>query len=290
MANRHWSREEVAATVRFYLDMLELEIHRTPFNKAERNRALREFLDDRSSGAVERKHQNISAVLVAERLPYVDGYKPLGNYQGILAEEVDTQLEQRPELLAALQALVTAEVTDDEAAEALTYDDILRRLVDTPTRPTSTWTDRVREEGNRYARVRKIDYLELEARNRSLGSAGERFVLDFERARLVVAGREDLAHRIEHTSVERGDGAGFDILSYDEGGSGRLIEVKTTRFGGHTPFYVSANEVRVSEQEQQRYHLYRVFRFRERPELFTATGALSDVCELQPSVYRGRVS
>lgn len=290
MANRHWSPEEVAATVRFYLDMLELEIHNEGFNKAERNRNLRALLDDRSHGAVERKHQNISAVLVAARLPYVDGYKPLGNFQGILADEVDAQLEARPELLAALRELVTKEVREEEVAEVPTFDDLLQRLVETPARPASTRTDRVRERGDRYARTRKVDYLELEARNRSLGSAGERFVINFETARLSVAGREDLASRIEHTSEERGDGAGFDILSYDEDGRERLIEVKTTRFGGHTPFYASANEVWVSERERERYHLYRVFRFRERPEVFTAVGALSEVCDLEASMFRGRVS
>lgn len=111
MAGTDRSGAEVAATVRFYLDMLELEIVGARFNKAERNRALRKLLDDRSRGAVERTHQNLSAILIEWGLPYVDGYKPLGNDQALLAEELEIQLHRRVELEENLRALVAAPVT-----------------------------------------------------------------------------------------------------------------------------------------------------------------------------------
>ena len=94
-----------------------------------------------------------------------------------------------------------------------------------------------------------------EARNRSLGAAGEAFVLIYERARLIKLGKEDLAEKIEHTSKDRGDGAGFDILSFEETGAERLIEVKTTKYGRETPFFVSRNELAVSKETEDRYHL-----------------------------------
>jgi hypothetical protein len=130
-----------------------------------------------------------------------------------------------------------------------------------------------------------INYLEREAHNRSLGTAGELFVLSFERARLIAAGNERLAARIEHTSRMQGDGAGFDILSFDETGAERLIEVKTTKYGRETPFFVSRNEVAVSESRSAHYHLYRLFGFRADPKLFTLTGALSSTCRLSATSY-----
>ena len=64
-----WSREEVEAAVTDYFDMLAKELRGEPFNKAEHNRALQRTLDNRSSGSVERKHQNISAVLIEAGYP-----------------------------------------------------------------------------------------------------------------------------------------------------------------------------------------------------------------------------
>ena len=51
------------------------------FVKAERNRALQEQLDGRNRTAIEYKHQNISAVLLAMERPYLNGYVPARNYQ-----------------------------------------------------------------------------------------------------------------------------------------------------------------------------------------------------------------
>lgn len=80
----HWSPEEVEATVSDYLEMLAMELRGQSFNKAEHNRILLNRLNHRSRGAIERKHQNISAVLIDLGYPYIDGYKPLFNYQDLL--------------------------------------------------------------------------------------------------------------------------------------------------------------------------------------------------------------
>jgi hypothetical protein len=131
-----------------------------------------------------------------------------------------------------------------------------------------------------------IDYAAREAANRSLGLKGEQFVLNFEKARLIKVGREKLADRIEHTSVEQGDGVGFDIRSFEESGKDRLIEVKTTRYSRHTPFYMSSNELAVSSAEAQRYYLYRLFRFGREIGLFTLSGRLEGRFAMAPTQYR----
>ena len=76
-----------------------------------------------------------------------------------------------------------------------------------------------------------------------------------------------------------GDGVGFDVLSFDEtDDSEQFIEVKTTGLGKHFPFYVTANEVRCSEDCPERFRLYRVFDFARNPRIYVVGGALSREC------------
>jgi len=69
----------------------------------------------------------------------------------------------------------------------------------------------------------------------------------------------------------------------------RVIEVKTTGLGKHFPFYVSANELRVSQQRARDYHLYRVFNFASAPRMYPLNGALDQVCRLEPPSFVARV-
>jgi hypothetical protein len=130
-----------------------------------------------------------------------------------------------------------------------------------------------------------VNYLEREARNASLGRAGEEFVVSFERARLRGMGLDALAERVEHVAVTVGDGAGFGVRSFDRDGSDRLIEVKTTAYGKQTPFFVSRNEVAFSHEMDDVFRLYRVFGFRRDPRLYSLRGALGRTCHLDPVQY-----
>ena len=136
----------------------------------------------------------------------------------------------------------------------------------------------------------KVNYLEQEARNTTLGRAGEEFVVKFEQARLRSLGQSKLADRIEHVSVSRGDGDGFDILSFEQTGTERIIEVKTTKYGRETPFFVTRREVEASHHFLSNYHLYRVFQFREDARLYTLKGAIPDICDLEPTSYIAHVA
>ena len=134
-------------------------------------------------------------------------------------------------------------------------------------------------------RVVRRNYLEIEARNRSLGRAGEEIILRFERQRLWRAGKKMLAERIEHVAESRGDGLGYDIASFETNGSERLIEVKTTRFGPMTPFYATRREVGVSVARREVYQLYRVFLFSAEPRLFILAGSMRDTCRLDATQF-----
>jgi hypothetical protein len=99
-------------------------------------------------------------------------------------------------------------------------------------------------------------------------------------------GANHLAEKVQHVSQTRGDGLGFDILSFESSGKERFIEVKTTSFGQKTPFFVSANEVRFARQNADQFRLYRLFDFRAAPRLFELDGEIEKHCALDASTYR----
>lgn len=280
-----WSQQEVELTVRRYLGMLEAELRGEPYSKAAHWRALLPQLNGRTKGAIEYKFGNISAALRDLQHPAVDGYKPYGNYQRLVLQVVLQELDTRPEIRRLLEADLAQPVSIP------TVDDILAALVDPPSAPEpSPDTPRPREWRERTAVLTPTNYLAREAAHASLGSAGEEFALRFEIARLMHARRERLASQVEHVSRTKGDGAGFDILSFDEDGRERLIEVKTTRYGRHTPFFLSRNEVRTSDVYTSQYLLYRVFDFRRTPKLFQLRGPVRVTCQLEPAVFEASVA
>lgn len=277
-----WSFVEVEAVVADYVSMLMTELRREPLNKTVHRRALSQMLNGRSDTAIERKHQNISAVLIELGYPYISGYKPLGNYQTLLGRVVADHVGSDTELALLVRQVVA------EPAHVPSVEDILGRLESPPPRDTLVYPP-VREERDPGATRRtKINYLEMEARNASLGQAGEVFVVNYERARLIFAGRETLAAKVEHIAASEGDGAGFDVRSYEADGTDRLIEVKTTAYGKQTPIFLSSNELLVSQALRASYHLYRPFHFRNDPKLFTVSGALDEMCRLEAVQFRGR--
>ncbi|WP_299202098.1 DUF3883 domain-containing protein [uncultured Amphritea sp.] len=282
MAN-NWSESEVAAAVQDYFNMLCLELQGERYNKAEHRRALMEQLEGRTDSSVELKHQNISAVLIELGIPYIDGYKPRYNYQRkILPTAVASYLVKNSQLLSLFQA-------DAEIVPAVpTVTDLLAAF-DTPPKPEERNLNTLSGVAAIYI-PNAVNYLEQEAQNQKLGDAGEQFVINFEQARLIRAGKESLAERIEQVSVTEGPAAGFDIRSFEEDGADRFIEAKTTKYGKNTPFYVTPNELRFSQANAKRYHLYRVFKFRADPKVFVLQGNLEELCDLRPSEYMARVS
>ena len=257
--------------------MLCLELRGQPYTKKDRNRRLREHLDARSHGSVEFKHQNISAVLDAMGLPYIEGYKPRGNVQGLLHEVVGERIPPVVRLLA-----------NDVSArqEPIAVPDLLHIRVDPPKRQLVVGETRADYVVPGKGDIKRVSYVEQEARNQSLGDAGETLVMAYERARLGRVGKDHLARNVEQVSKTQGDHVGYDIRSYEATGQDRFVEVKTTRYGKLTPFYISANELRFSKARSDAYQLYRVFDFRMRPKLFTLPGDVTGHVTLRPTNYR----
>ena len=275
-----WSREEVEATVADYFAMLDKELRGADYNKTTHRRALSQLLQGRSDGAIERKHQNISAILLELGFTYIPGYKPLSNYQQLLFDVVSDRLSASPTLIEAVQRQVT------EPVQVPTVDDILAAWTEPPTPDRSAGQYACRAPQPR----RGVDYIAIEAANSSLAHAGEVFALRYEVARLTHAGKDKLAARVEHVSATQGDGLGYDIRSFEETGEDRLNEVKTTKFGPATPFLVTRNELAFSQKEPDRFHLYRAFSFREAPKLFGKRGPLEQGFRLDPTEYRAHLT
>lgn len=272
-----WTRAEVEAIVDDYLAMLASELAGTPYSKAAHARALRPRLSNRSRQAIEYKHANISAALIELGFPYIDGYKPRFHYQTLLADVLVERLQRSRDLLHIAAADADRPIVVPEVP------DVLAVVTEPPTMPAGV---RMVADANPARSGLLTNYLEREARNQSLGAAGELFILGYERERLSRLGHERLAARIEHTSRVRGDYEGYDILSFEESGAERLIEVKTTKYGSQTPFFVTPHEVATSEKQAPRYHVYRLYAFRNAPRLYMLRGAIESSCHLLPSCYR----
>ena len=269
---RDWSPHEVQATVASYMTMLRSELEGSPYVKTRFNAELRTQLDDRTKGAVERKYQNVSAVLLEMGLRYIDGYKPLGNRQELLADAVNRYLAADPTLARTLGQ------EGPSAADPLVVAGEI--VVMPPTllpRGETTKGDR---------RARKVDHATVDAANRDLGKRGEQWVRDQEVRRLRDAGYPRLAEQVRWVADDEGDGHGYDIESRNEDGTRRFIEVKTTNGGIRTPFIVTANELEVSQELGEAYHLFRVFGFETDPHFFVLTGDITSCAHLEPTHFR----
>lgn len=105
-----------------------------------------------------------------------------------------------------------------------------------------------------------VDYKAQQKKKEEVGVSAENFVYENER-RLVAEYGFDPDERVKHISKKEGDGLGYDIRSCDKDGQDLFIEVKGTKGGKNTPFYVTANELQCSILNSDKYRLYRVYNF-----------------------------
>lgn len=274
---RAWTRHENELIVADYLEMLLKELAGQGYNKAERARNLMPLLNGRSKGSIEFKRANISAVLIELGFPSLQGYKPRSNFQRDgLVEVVSQQIAHMTSLDKA------AELAVDRPADVPESIDFEKLAVQAPLRQ-----HRAEEPPPAYVRrAFKRDYFERESRNRSLGKAGELFVVQYEKWRLERLGAGQLANKVEHVADTRGDGLGYDVLSFEADGRPRFIEVKTTAHDPMTPFFVSCNEVDFAREQADRFHLYRLYHFRTAPRFFDLEGAIERHCHLDTATYK----
>ncbi|RWC03377.1 DUF3883 domain-containing protein [Mesorhizobium sp.] len=269
-AGSDWTDREIDLIIADYFDMLSLELAGRSFVKAQRNAQLQE-LTGRSRGSIEFKHQNISAVLYRLGMPWIDGYKPMANFQRALVDGVERHIARDP-------ALFESPIL---AASALGLHEPQPLFFEAPPVAAFEVVPPVLERI-----VRKFDPAVRDARNRQLGQSGEERVFFAEQSGLRAAGRDDLARNVRWVSVDDGDGAGYDIRSFDPAGGERLIEVKTTTGHKQTPFLLSENERAFSEQRPDAFRLVRLFDFVRQPRAFELTPPLDRSVLLKAATWR----
>ena len=271
-----WSDEEVQATVGSYFEMLRLETVQSTYKKTEFNAALRQQLKGRSKASVELKHQNISAVLHSMELPFISGYKPRSNVQLLLRKAVQQFVLSQPDLVRqVVDAMEEVRTPGEKKFKAVVV------------QPPPVELVAKGESGAPRVRLsRKVDFAARDESNRKLGRAGEQWVIEFEHQRLADAGLPELLQRLDWVSDRLGDGAGYDILSYDAPGEPRYIEVKTTNGAHASSFVISRNELDFSQEAGDAFFLYRLFQFRQSPSMYMLRGDVSKLLHIEPIDYR----
>jgi hypothetical protein len=183
-----WSRQEVEATVADYFAMLAAEISGVAYSKAAHRHSLINRLSERSEQSIEFKHANISVVLLNLKFPYIAGYKPRLNYQRLLYDVVSEQL------LADRQLQDIAAADADKPIVAPEVEDILGVVTSSPS-PQLQASGTPSEMLPGIHSGITVNYLEREARNRSLGAAGEEFVIIFSAQDSLSLARENLLRK-----------------------------------------------------------------------------------------------
>lgn len=279
--NAAWSDFENDLVVADYFDMLTKHRAGVPFVKLHHARKLIEQVEavehvTRSVGSIDRKRMNISAVLEELGQPWLRGFPPFGNYQHSLVDAIERYMAATTNSIDP--ALESAPV------EGVTIPPLVIVGVPTilPAQPKAA--------ARLQRLVRKFDPAARDARNRKLGYCGEEAVLHHERKKLQAIGRSDLATKVQWTSQEVGDGAGYDIRSFTPEGNERLIEVKTTNGPARTPFFLSENERLFSEERPDAFRLMRLFDFSSSPSGFELRPPLEESLSLKPTVYRAALS
>lgn len=133
---------------------------------------------------------------------------------------------------------------------------LLGKLKFSTSKPTKRTAGTTIEQ---FRSIKAPDYAAKDKRNKALGDLGEELVLEYEKEVLKASNRSDLAAQVVHISKVEGDGAGYDIKSYNIDGSEKFIEVKTTKGHLNTDFFMSPREILFSKLNDKHFFLYRVY-------------------------------
>lgn len=291
----NWSDEELDLIVAEYFSMLSPEPGVQRGWKTARLRKLDERLR-RGEGSIGRKLSNITFVASRLGLPPLPGYGALENIQQAIYPAIDRYLIAHPTALAddaflqaAKSPLPSPSPTVGTAPTPPTAEASVSAFGLLPADPIPPLgAERKTRPKDLVRLVRKYDPAARDERNRILGKLGEEHVLNHEIARLIAAERMDLAKKIEWTSDVYGDGAGYDIKSFEPDGSERLIEVKATKGGPASDFFLTRTEREVSMERPDAWRLYRLHTLPKSPRLFVIPPPLEQSVRLEAENWRAR--
>lgn len=116
------------------------------------------------------------------------------------------------------------------------------------------------KSGRTRAFTKTIDFEKENNLNKLLGNRGEEIVFDKEKKYLESKGNKELAEKVDWVSKKGKHFLGYDILSFEENGEEKYIEVKSTKqsYTSNANFIISSNEYEKAKKLKN-YYFYIVF-------------------------------
>lgn len=233
-------------------------------------------------------------------------YRPIrGHIENIghfnsLCEIVRYELSNDQELLQLHKDRITADCYNDINLNILTQDFIyaVSRHLNQQTAVSTTSTFQTANEVSATNlststdqltfRGRTVNFIQNNIDNKRIGDLGELWALKYEIEKLRQVGQHNLIDKIKHTAKDEGDGTGYDIQSFDRNGQKIYIEVKTTKGGKNSTFYITRTELERSKIEKENFYLYRLYNYNEEndtADILIIKGDLTNLCEF-PTTYK----
>lgn len=110
----------------------------------------------------------------------------------------------------------------------------------------------------RFRTARKINWEDLLKDKMKTGLKGEEIIFRMEKNYLQSIDKRELAEKVTHVSQEKGDGLGYDILSFFNDGRKKYIEVKTTSSKIKNSYNISRNELSFLKENPDQSFIYRL--------------------------------
>lgn len=137
----------------------------------------------------------------------------------------------------------------------------------------------------------KADYNQINISKEKVGKDSEKKIYDLEKEKLIKENRSDLAEAVFWESEENGDGAGYDIRSYEKRNGQYIeiyIEVKGTNKSINEPFDISKNEIEASNKYKEQYYIYRLGNIYTKPKFYRINGRIEDNFSLEATNFKAR--
>ena len=181
--------------------------------------------------------------------------------------------------------------TPHEELEAIELIDVSDIVLTETEAPKPSGRKKNPKKNTKKTANKKNNWAYIDEKNRNLGLTGEELVIAHERQYLISIGLSDFADKIVHVA-KKDDCAGYDVKSFDENGTEKFIEVKTTEKTIGTAFFISRNEVEVSRELGSQYWVYRVYDLNKKTgkaKFYPLNGPVEDHFDLVPESYKARV-
>lgn len=187
-----------------------------------------------------------------------DRMMPSGHDAEIIENRNDTYFSQKVRNLRSHGNKIFFEnVVYDEKTKKYTSKEFVKLQINVDD---ETFKKKVEEKQKKTIQfyARKIDFDRVNAEKKLIGNGGEELVL-LDQYNKVNIFAPEIVKEIRHVSKLDGDGAGYDISSFDSNKRILYIEVKSTTKSKETPFYMSLSEYSFYELHKENYVIARVY-------------------------------